>query len=125
MSKYQRPPVVKTIESSGNTIYLTQKHIDLIKDPVKFQIIEGKTGSSKSIIGGIAAFHRIFKSPKEDNQFVIAATSIDTLERMIIDNKASFFNVYKKVCTYKGSGLGGARVEIKTPTGIKKLYLVG
>jgi phage terminase large subunit len=124
-SKYERPPVVKRIESSEGMIYLTQKHVDLIKDETRFQIIEGKTGSSKSIIGGIAAFHRIFKSPREQNQFAIAATSIDTLERMIIDNKSSFFNVYKKVCIYKSSGVGGARIEISTPTGIKKLYLVG
>ena len=94
-------------------IFLTQKHLDLIKDKTRFQIIEGKTGSSKSIIGGIAAFHRIFKSPADHNQFAICATSIDTLERMIIQNKASFFNVYSKACIYKSSGV---EREI-TPTG--------
>lgn len=121
----ERPVVLKSITGGEGTVYLTEKHIDLIKDPGRFQIIEGKTGSSKSIIGGIAAFHRIFKSPKEQNQFVIAATSIDTIERMVVDNKASFFNIYKKVCVYKASGVGGARIEIATPTGIKKLYFAG
>lgn len=125
MQLFKRPPIIKTINNGDGEIALTQKHIDLIKDKTRFQIIEGKTGSSKSIVGGIAAFHRIFKSPAVDTQFVIAATSIDTLERMIIDNKASFFNVYKKVCIYKSSGIGGSRIEIRTPTGIKKVYLVG
>jgi phage terminase large subunit len=124
-SIYDRAPVVKRIESSEGEIWLTAKHIALINDKTRFQIIEGKTGSSKSIIGGIAAFHRIFKSPREDNQYVIAAASIDTLERMIIDNKATFFNVYNKVCVYKSAGIGGARIEVTTPTGLKKLYLVG
>jgi len=124
-NKFERPQVIKRVESSEGEIYLTQKHIDLINDKTRFQIIEGKTGSSKSIVGGIAAFHRIFKSSKEHNQFAIAAASIDTLERMVIDNKASFFNIYNKTCIYKSSGVGGARIEITTPTGIKKLYLVG
>ena len=124
-SIYERPKVIKRIESSEGEIYLTQKHIDLIRDETRFQIIEGKTGSSKSIVGGIAAFHRIFKSAGEFNQFVIAAASIDTLERMIIDNKATFFNIYNKVCIYKRSGIGGARIEVSTPTGTKKIYLVG
>ena len=112
-SKYERPPVLKRIESSEGMIYLTEKHIDLIKDKTRFQIIEGKTGSSKSIIGGIAAFHRIFSSPREHNQFAIAATSIDTIERMVIDNKASFFNVYRKVCIYKSSGIGEQGLKLQ------------
>jgi phage terminase large subunit len=120
-----RPEIEKIIGYSEGQIYLTQKHIDLIKDTTRFQIMEGKTGSSKSIIGGIAAFHRIFKSPKKHNQFAICATSIDTLERMIVDNKASFFNVYNKAMIYKRSGTGGARIEVTTKTGIKKIYLVG
>ena len=44
---------------------------------------------------------------------------------MIIQNKASFFNVYSKACIYKSSGVGGARVEITTPTGVKKSILSG
>jgi phage terminase large subunit len=120
-----RPEIEKIIGYSEGQIYLTQKHIDLIKDTTRFQIMEGKTGSSKSIIGGIAAFHRIFKSPKQHNQFAICATSIDTLERMVVDNKASFFNVYNKAMIYKRSGIGGARIEVTTKTGIKKIYLVG
>lgn len=125
-SKYKRPPVRKVIETTtGDEIYLTQKHIDLVNDPTRFQILEGKTGSSKSIVGGIAAFHRIFKSPAHENQFAIVGASIDTIERMVIDNNASFYNVYKPVCIYKRSGIGGARIEISTPTGVKKLYLVG
>ena len=43
-SIYDRPAVVKTITSKDGEIFLTQKHLDLIKDKTRFQIIEGKTG---------------------------------------------------------------------------------
>jgi hypothetical protein len=106
-------------------VKLLDKHLDVLRDEARFQFLEGVTGSSKSFIGGIAFFLRVMNSPRGKNQFIVAASSVGTAEKMVIDNPSSFYNLFRGVCDYKKSGTGGARIEVSTETDTKRIYLIG
>lgn len=108
-----------------NDIILKDKHKHVLKNRNRVIFLEGVTGSSKSFIAGLAFYLRVFSTPKNKSQFVIAATSTTVAEKMFIDNPASFVNIFEQVCEYKKQGTGGSRIEIQTPVGIKIIYLVG
>ena len=48
--------------------------------------------------------------------------SVPVLERMFIQNEASFFNIFGVICNYTAAGEGGARIVVN---GKKTIYLVG
>jgi len=106
-------------------VQLNDKHRAIFKDSTRFQFFEGVTGSSKSLIAGMVFFLRVFNSPENVTQFVTAGSSMSTIERMIIDAPAGFYNLFRGVCEYKKAGIGGSRIEVQTPTGVKKIYMVG
>lgn len=106
-------------------IKLRDKHRHILRNRQRVIFLEGVTGSSKSFIAGLAFYLRVFKTEESKTQFVIAATSTTVAEKMFIDNPSSFLNMFSQVCEYKKQGIGGSRIEIQTPTGIKTIYLVG
>ena len=106
-------------------IKLREKHRHILRSKQRVIFLEGVTGSSKSFIAGLAFYLRVFKTEESKTQFVIAATSTTVAEKMFIDNPSSFLNMFSQVCEYKKQGIGGSRIELQTPTGIKTVYLVG
>ena len=106
-------------------IKLRDKHRHILRSKQRVIFLEGVTGSSKSFIAGLAFYLRVFKTEESKTQFVIAATSTTVAEKMFIDNPSSFLNMFSQVCEYKKQGIGGSRIELQTPTGIKTVYLVG
>lgn len=106
-------------------VVILPKHKTLLQDPKRIIFGEGVTNASKSFMFGIKFINRIFKEPNGRNQFVIAGKDLPTLEKMVIQNPASFYNLYKPICTYKQAGEGGARIDVITPNGLKTIYLLG
>ena len=103
-------------------VILLEKHRDLIKDRSQVIFCEGVTNASKSFIIGIAFILRIMAEPSTRTQFVLAGVSVPVLERMFIQNEASFYNIFKPICQYTAAGEGGARIVVN---GTKTIYLVG
>jgi len=103
-------------------VILLEKHRDLIKDRSQVIFCEGVTNASKSFIIGIAFILRIMTEPDTRTQFVLAGASVPVLERMFIQNEASFYNIFKPICEYTAAGQGGARIIVN---GKKTIYLVG
>lgn len=106
-------------------VKLTPKLKDILKDDSQVIFAEGVTNAGKSFIFGIAFFRRIFNSPSNHTQFVLAGKSLPVLEKMYIHNMSSFYNLYYPLCEYTAKGQGGAKILIKTPTGTKIVYLAG
>jgi len=106
---------------------LLEKHKDLIKDRHQVIFGEGPTNASKSFIFGIAFLMRILETPSDRTQFFLGGKSLPVLEKMVIQNPDSFFNIFKPICTYTRSGEGGAKIIIDMQ-GVKSnkiIYLVG
>ena len=106
-------------------VILLEKHRDLIRDRSQVIFAEGVTNASKSFIIGIAFMLRILAEPAGRTQFVLAGKSVPTLERMFIQNDASFYNLFKPICNYTSHGQGGARIVVDSPQGVKTIYLAG
>jgi hypothetical protein len=108
-------------------VILLEKHKDIIKDRSQVIFAEGVTNASKSFIVGIAYMFRILAEPDEHTQFVLAGESVPVLERMFIQNEASFYNLFRPICTYTSAGQGGARIVVQPGNGKrnKVIYLVG
>lgn len=106
-------------------LILTEKHIDLLNDDSQVIFAEGVTNSGKSLILGVKFFQKVMSSPANHKQFVIAGTSTPVLEKMFIQNEASFYNMFRPLCSYNAAGTGGAKITVKTVTGDKYIYLVG
>lgn len=106
-------------------VILRDKHRDLIKDRSQVIFCEGVTNASKSFIIGIAYVLRILAEPDDRTQFVLSGVSVPVLERMFIQNEASFYNIFKPICEYTAAGEGGARIEVKANGKRKVIYLVG
>jgi hypothetical protein len=107
-------------------VILLEKHRDLIKDRSPVIFAEGTTNSGKSFIIGIAFILRIIAEPNTRTQFVLAGESVPVLERMFIQNEASFYNMFSPICSYTRAGEGGARITIDIPGKRNKtIYLVG
>jgi phage terminase large subunit len=122
--------VVKTV----NGIYLSQKAWDVLNDDSLYISLEGTTGSLKSITADRVFMKRVYQTNTMQTQFAMVGTSVDTLERNVIDNPLSFFNKHMyvkkdgksyKVMRYMKAGKGGARIEWKTPHGMKRIYFAG
>jgi len=103
-------------------VILLEKHRDLIKDRSQVIFAEGVTNASKSFIIGIAFIMRILTEPDSKTQFVLAGESVPVLERMFIQNEASFYNIFRPICEYTRAGQGGARIVVNNE---KTIYLVG
>lgn len=110
-----------------NDVILLDKHRDLIKDRSQVIFCEGVTNASKSFIIGIAFMLRIMAEPENRTQFVLSGVSVPVLERMFIQNEASFYNIFKPICEYTAAGEGGARIVVNVGAGRNKkvIYLVG
>jgi len=108
-----------------NDVILLEKHKDIIRDRSQVIFAEGVTNASKSFIIGIAFILRILAEPAGRTQFVLAGKSVPTLERMFIQNEASFYNIFKPVCNYTSHGQGGARIVVDSPQGSKTIYFAG
>jgi len=106
-------------------VILLEKHKDLLNDKSQVIFAEGVTNASQSFIMGIKFIRSIIAAPENQKQFVLAGKSLPVLEKMYIQNESSFYNIFKPICTYKGNGEGGARIEVQTPTGNKIVYLAG
>ncbi len=104
-------------------IVFTDKFKDLLKSKKRIIHCEGVTGSGKSFQLGVKYFFKVFNSDKK--QFVIAASTTSTVEKMIIDKPSSFYNVFNVVCHHYAQGVGGNRIVIDSPKGEKIIYLVG
>lgn len=83
------------------------------------------TGSGKSFQLGVKFFFKVFNAPESDIQFVIAASSVGQVEKMVIQKKTSFYNMFKPVLEHKPAGVGGNQIIVHSPTGDKIIYLVG
>jgi len=106
-------------------VILLEKHKDILKDKTPIIFAEGVTNGSKSFILGIKFIMNILASPSNHTQFVLAGKSLPVVEKMFIQNPDSFYNIFRPICDYKSSGVGGARISVTTPKGIKTIYLVG
>jgi hypothetical protein len=107
-------------------VILLEKHKDLIKDRSQVIFAEGVTNASKSFIVGIAFMLRILTEPETRTQFVLAGVSVPVLERMFIQNEASFYNIFKPICEYTSAGRGGARIMVSMHNQPDKvIYLAG
>ena len=106
-------------------IDFTPKFKALLKSDKQIIHCEGVTGSGKSFQLGVKFFFRVFNSPKEDTQFVIAASSVGQVEKIVILQHASFYNIFKPVMEHHSASVGGNHIEMQTPTGTKIIYLVG
>src|SRR6056297_367622 len=107
-------------------VILLEKHRDLIKDRSQVIFAEGVTNASKSFIIGIAFIMRILTEPDSKTQFVLAGESVPVLERMFIQNEASFYNIFKPICEYTSAGRGGARIMVSMHNQPDKvIYLAG
>lgn len=106
-----------------NDIIFTDKFKDLLKSDKRIIHCEGVTGSGKSFQLGVKFFFKVFNS--KDTQFVIAASSTSTAEKMFIQKPTSFFNIFNVVCKHYSMGTGGNRIVMTTPSGEKIIYLVG
>jgi len=106
-------------------IKVTQKMTDLLKSKKKIIHCEGVTGSSKSFTLGLKFFFNIFDSPKNETQYVIAASDATVVERMFIENPASFYNIFKSLCTHMQKGVGGNKIVVEGRYGKKNIYLIG
>jgi hypothetical protein len=106
-------------------IKLTPKIKDIFNDNSQVLFAEGVTNAGKSFVLGITFFRRVYNAPKEQTQFVLAGKSLPVLEKMYIHNMTSFYNIYKPLCEYTAKGQGGAKILVRTPTGVKIIYLAG
>lgn len=106
-------------------IILLEKHKDVIKDRSQVIYAEGVTNSGKSLVLGVAYIMRIIAEPEERTQFVLAGESVPVLERMFIQNEASFYNIFKPICEYNKGGEGGAKITVTIGDNKKVIYLVG
>lgn len=108
-------------------VILLEKHKDLIKDRSQVIFAEGVTNSGKSFVMGLAFVLRILTEDDERTQYVLSGQSVPVLERLVIQNESSFYNLFKPICTYTSAGQGGARIEVSMGKGrpTKKIYLVG
>lgn len=111
--------------SSIADIVFTDKHKDILRDKSRLQFFEGKTGSSKSVIAGIAFFYRVYYAPKGENKFVAAAESVSAIESLIIDNDAGFMALFEDDCIHIRMGTGGNKIIIDGKYDTKTIYLVG
>ena len=106
-------------------VILLDKHYDLLEDETQVIFCEGVTNSGKSLILGLKFMQKIMTAPKDAKQFLMAGVSVGVLEKMYIQNEASFYNIFGPLTDYKKSGEAGSRIMVKTPTGTKYIYLVG
>lgn len=108
-------------------VVLLEKHRDIIKDRSQVIFAEGVTNSGKSFILGITFMLRILTEASDRTQFVLAGQSVPVLERLFIQNQASFFTLFEPICTYTSAGIGGARIIINMRGRMpdKVIYLVG
>lgn len=106
-----------------NDIKLNSKAKALLKDNSRFILTSGPTGTGKTFLMGIKTFLRIFNSPKNETMFALVSESQSTAEKMFVDDDASFYNIFKGVCDFKGGRK--PHIAIATPTGIKRAYLGG
>lgn len=106
-------------------IIVTPKMTDLLKSKKRIIHCEGVTGSSKSFTLGLKFFFNVYDAPANKRQFVIGASDAPTAERMFIENPASFYNIFKPICTHSQKGVGGNKIIVDTPTGEKSIYLIG
>ena len=97
-----------------------------IKDnEYKILVFHGSTGNGKSMIAALKFMSRVFNSPREHQNFVLAGRDITALERRFLESNHSLFNWYpfKGKCTYRKIGQGGSRITVKARTGEKYIYL--
>lgn len=108
-------------------IIWTEKMKAVLKDDAQFLFLLGSTGCSKSLTANIAVMERLFYAPESQSQFAIVCSSIKNAEKVIIDNDASFYNLFPWLRSkYGGStSTGGAHFDFYGKYGKKKVYLAG
>lgn len=108
-------------------IIWTKKMKAVINDKSQFLFLLGSTGCSKSLTANIAVLEKIFNAPPYQTQFAIICSTIKNAEKVIIDNDASFYNLFPWLRSkYGGStSTGGAHFDIMGRYGRKKVYLAG
>jgi hypothetical protein len=106
-------------------IIVTDKMIDIFNDEHRFILFEGPAGTGKSFTSTLKLFFKIFDSPPEKTQYVIAALSLSAAEKLFVHDESSFTYIFSNVCSYNRSGTGGAHIKIQGKYGEKKVYLAG
>lgn len=106
-----------------NDIIINKKGRRFLNDQSRFILNSGPTGTGKTFLSGLKTFFRIFNSPKEKTMFAIVAESQSTAEKMFVDDEASFVNIFKEICDFRGGSK--PHIKINTPTGGKRIYLGG
>lgn len=91
----------------------------------KILVLYGATGNGKSMHGLNKLLSRIFRAKRHERTFILAGKDIKTLEKRFINSASSVLNwkPYRGKWVYKMMGVGGSKVEFKTRTGLKYLYL--
>lgn len=107
----------------ANDIKLNDKGLALLRDTSRFILVSGPTGTGKTFLTGIKTFLRVFNAPPNETQFAIVAESQTTAEKMFVDDKSSFYQIFGDVCDFKGGRK--PHIEVRSPTGIKQIYLGG
>ncbi len=108
-------------------IIWTDKMKAVINDPSQFLFLLGSTGCSKSLTANIAFMQWLYYAPQDKSQFAIICSSIKNAEKVIVDNDASFYNLFPWMRSkYGGStSTGGAHFDFYGKYGKKKVYLAG
>src|SRR5678815_5650725 len=86
----------------ANDIKLNDKGLALLRDTSRFILVSGPTGTGKTFLPGIKTFLRVFNAPPNETQFAIVAESQTTAEKMFVDDKSSFYQIFGDVCDFKG-----------------------
>lgn len=104
-------------------IKLSPKIEYILTTPSRYLLLEGPSGVGKTFPGGLRTFFKIFESPASEKQYAFVAESISTAEKFLIDDQASFYNIFKPVCKYRGGSKPS--ITIQGRYGEKILYLAG
>jgi PBSX family phage terminase large subunit len=102
---------------------LSDNALDAISDPQWLTVFEGSVRSSKTVVSTIAWINFIFNSP--DDQFFMSGNSRGSLYRNVLSGNYGMLKMLGPLANYHGDNVGNRIIDIKTQSGVKKVYLFG
>lgn len=103
------------------------KHLDLLalsqRQSARLLVLEGTVRSSKTVIAIQAFFYRVWNSASYLH--LIAGRDFDTISNNILNGDMGLLNQFSKYTRLRKDKIGGYYVELRSPSGSKKIALVG
>lgn len=105
----------------------TPKMTAVLNDNTQILFLVGATGCSKTLVTGIKFADWLTNAPKEESQFYIIFRDMGTGVRNIIQNKDSFYNLFRFMLAeeFSSSKDGGGQFVWNGKYGKKIVYIVG